>query len=251
MKNILPLLLLLGIISCTQKGTEKPIAGNPAAPGFDSLNSDYAAIELADSIMSAMGGRQNWEQIQFIEWKIPGKRKLTWDKRADRVRIESFSDSTIYLLDLKSQTGKVKKGASEITDEKAKTAYLEQARDYWFRDSYEFLMPYKLKESGNTLKYLGEDTLQGTYYNILELTFRDSGKNAKSKIQVFVDMKDNLVKEWAYFENKELDSATFVRVWDNYQPFEGILLSSNRSDGSGPAEVKILKELNENVFNEF
>ena len=47
-----------------------------------------AAIELADSIMVAVGGRKNWDATRFISWNFFWARDLVWDKKEGRVRIE-------------------------------------------------------------------------------------------------------------------------------------------------------------------
>src|SRR5258708_374162 len=96
--------LALIISSC---GNKKSNEINPPADGFDLANSDQAAIQLADSIMMAMGGRENWDKTRFISWNFYGRRKWVWDKKTNRVRVESIKDSTIYLANLDSMAGRV------------------------------------------------------------------------------------------------------------------------------------------------
>ena len=66
MKLIVFFFSLLFLFSC---GGKKSEVINSPAEGFDAANSDPAAIELADSIMIAMGGRENWDKTRlFLEF---------------------------------------------------------------------------------------------------------------------------------------------------------------------------------------
>jgi hypothetical protein len=225
--------------------------GNPAADGFDLDNSDPAAVELADSIMVAMGGRENWNNTRFISWNFFGNRDLIWDKKEERVRIESLKDSITYLVNLKDLTGKVWVKDQLITEADSLNKMLSRGKSIWINDSYWLVMPFKLKDSGVTLKYLGEDTLMnGDRCNLLQLTFNNVGDTPQNKYLVYVDLADNLVKQWAYYSDASQDSANFIRPWDNYKKYGNILLSADRSDGGGPRNVSVQDTMNEKIFSE-
>jgi hypothetical protein len=128
---------------------------------------------------------------------------------------------------------------------------LQKAKSIWINDSYWLVMPFKLKDTGVTLKYLGEDTLMtGDRCNLLQLTFEKVGDTPQNKYHVYVDLSDNLVKQWAYFSNSTQDSANFVRPWDNYKQYGKILLSADRSDSSGPRNVSVAQTLDPKLFTE-
>ncbi len=117
MKNLfLPLLLSVVIVACQSPKQEITLDANPAAEGFDVEHSDPAAIELADSVMKAQGGRKAWDETRFISWNFFGRRNLVWDKQEAKVRIESLPDSTLYLLDMKTGTGRVRVRGIELTE---------------------------------------------------------------------------------------------------------------------------------------
>ncbi|MEX2235817.1 MAG: hypothetical protein WD824_26910 [Cyclobacteriaceae bacterium] len=239
-------------ISCQQENEEKELhANNPPAPGFDLANSDPAAVELADSIMAAMGGRKNWDQTRFISWNF-GRRELVWDKTEGNVRIESIPDSTTYLVNINSLKGRVRIKEQELTEPDSLQKMLERAKSIWINDSYWLLMPFKLKDTGVTLKYLGEDTIAaGLNCNVLELTFKNVGDTPENKYRVYVDLHDNLVKQWAYYKVATQDSASQIRPWDNYKRYGDILLSADRSDNRGPRNVRVDEKLSAEVFTEF
>jgi hypothetical protein len=226
-------------------------AQNPPATGFDMANSDPAAVELADSIMAAMGGRGNWDRTRFISWNFAGRRNLVWDKQSGRVRIESPGDSSIYLININSNEGRVRIKNKEVTNPDSLKEKLHDAKNIWINDSYWLVMPFKLKDSGVTLKYLGEKRTDSTQYNVLQLTFSDVGATPQNKYLVYVDLTDNLVKEWAYYRDAAQDTANFVLPWDNYRKYGDILLSADRTGGRGPRDVRVDNKLPDNLFTKF
>jgi hypothetical protein len=243
------LILLVAVLASCEKNKQ---ALNPPAEGFDMANSDPRAVELADSIMIAMGGRRNWDKTRYISWNFFGARDLTWDKKDNKVRIESLKDSITYLVDLDKLQGRVSVKGQEITEPDSLSKMLSKGKSIWINDSYWLLMPFKLKDTGLTLKYVGEDTLlTGAKCNVLELTFKDIGDTPQNKYRIFVDDNDNLVKQWSYYSNASQDSANFTRPWDNYQKYGDILISADRSDGAGPKNVKVDDNLQEKIFTEF
>lgn len=238
---------------CKPDDAEKTIdLYNPPAEGFDLANSDPAAVELADTVMAAMGGRKNWDETRFISWNFFGRRNLVWDKGQGRVRIESAPDSTIYLVNLNTLKGRVQIKGQELSEPDSLQKMLTKAKSIWINDSYWLVMPFKLKDSGLTLKYLGEDSISaGMKCNVLELTFKNVGDTPDNKYRVYVDLQDNLVKQWAYYKDASQDSASQIRPWDNYKKYGNILLSADRSDGKGPGDVRVEEKLPDEIFNEF
>lgn len=255
MKYLITAVILVVLIWSCSTGSNEPKSlseQNPAAEGFDSIGSDPAATELADSIMHAMGGRENWDKTRFISWNFFGRRNLVWDKHQGRVRIESLPDSTIYLVNINTGEGRVRVKGTELTEPDTLKKMLSKAKSIWINDSYWLVMPFKLKDTGVTLKYMGEDSLEnGQRYNVLQLTFSNTGDTPQNKYKLFVDIQDKLIKQWAYFADAKRDTPNFVRPWDNYKPYGSILLSADRSDNGGPKNVKVDETLPDATFTEF
>lgn len=240
--------LALIISSCE---TKKSDTGNPPAEGFDLADSDPAAVELADSIMIAMGGRQNWDNTRYISWNFFGRRNWMWDKQTGRVRIESINDSIVYLTNVNDSVGRVQVKGQELKEPDSLRKMLKRAKSMYFNDMYWLAMPYKLKDSGVTLKYLGEDTLKGNRYNVIQLMFKEVGDTPQNKYKIYVDVKEKLVRYWSYYKDNRQDTANFTRPWDNYQKTGNILLSGDRSDGGGPRNVKVEENVPDKTFTEF
>lgn len=244
------LLILLVIFSCNDRsGITEQSNSNPPAEGFNQENSDPEAIAIADSVMFAMGGRKSWDNIRFIKWNF-GKRDLLWDKQTGNVRIQVPSDSTIFLVNVQQDTGSVFIKGEEVTDKDSLNKLITQAKSIWINDSYWLVMPFKLKDSGVTLKHLRQDTLpSGQQADVLELTFEDVGVTPQNKYQVYVDKSDNLVKQWAYFAKASQEKPSAVWPWDNYNDIAGTKFSYNRSDNRGPKDLVIYSQVPIEAFN--
>jgi hypothetical protein len=250
---LLTMAFLIALSACVKKNTES-LASNvdQLQQSFDVADSDPAAIELVDSIMVAMGGRENWDKTRFISWNFFGNRDLVWDKTLGRVRIDSHKDTITYLVNLNTLEGRVRIKGQEITEVDSLKKMLAKAKSIWINDSYWLVMPFKLMDPGVRIKYMGEEKLSGGMQcNVLELTFDNVGDTPQNKYRLYVDMSDNLIKQWAYYSQANQDSSNFVRPWDNYRKYGNILLSADRSDGGGPRSVKVDGELPDRIFTEF
>ncbi len=255
MKNNGIIILLMTFVACTpqtESRIEEEKDSNPAAEGFNQELSDPEAIAWADVVMQVMGGRKKWDNTRFLAWNFFGARDLVWDKQTGRVRIDFPRDSSIYLVNIHTLEGKVWRKGQELTEPDSVAKYLERAKSIWINDSYWLVMPFKLKDSGVTLKYLRQDTTQaGAAAEVLELTFENVGNTPNNKYEVFIDKSDSLVKQWAYFRNAVQDSASAIWPWDNYSDYNGLLLSGDRSDNKGPKNVRVYEVLGDEVFESF
>jgi len=251
------LILVVGLsmatTSCTEAPKEQakeiPQPENPAAPGFNEAESDTQAIALANRVMKAMGGRQNWDQARFISWDFFGARKLLWNKTTGDVRIESERDSFRVVLNVHTQKGKVWRKGVELSDPDSVAKYVKKGRRIWINDAYWLVMPYKLKDSGVTLKYVAEDTTQsGLLSDVLELTFASTGVTPENKYHVWIDRESSLVRQWSFFDHYEDDSARFVTPWDNYQLHGGIQLSSSRGPNYDLNGIQVQDSVDAKLF---
>lgn len=245
MKALLFLLIIGVTVSCSSEKTkEEPVlAGqNPPEAGFDLAASDPAAIQLADSVMQALGGRNNWDMVRFITWKsADGSVTYYWDKREKRARVEDQNDASVALLNLATGEAKAQVNNSE---DPAKAAAANTA---FSKALYELALPFLTKSKNFSLQYMGEDTLAKQRYNSLVVIPKDS---TEGRYKLFVDKSAKLVRYWSFYPAAS-NAAAFVLPFDNYQKQSEVLLSANRSNGSGPKEVKVETELADKVFTEF
>lgn len=221
---------------------------NPPAEGFNAEGSDAIAILLADQVMNAMGGREKWDNTNVIYWNFLGNRTLLWDKQNNRVRVDIPSREVTIALNMDDMTGKVWKSGEELTSPDSLSKYLEQGHRMWINDSYWLVMPFKLKDSGVTLKYLREDTtMVGESADVLGLTFEEVGVTPQNGYEVWVDTDDRLIRQWAFFRDASQDEPNFVLPWTDYKNYDGLLLSGERGDRD-LTEIKVLDEVPRGAF---
>ncbi len=225
--------------------------GNPPMAGFNQAGSDKKATELADAVMAAQGGRQNWDKTRYITWNFFDSRKLLWDKATGNVRIEYLKEDMKVLLNVNSGEGQVYRNGTELTQPDSVAKYVTQGKEAWINDSYWLVMPFKLKDSGVTLKYQGEDTTEaGKAADVLQLTFENVGVTPENRYKIFVDKESNLVSQWAYFQQANDSVPAFVMPWQDYQTYGHIKLSGDRGKAK-LTDIKVLDEVPEKAFTSF
>ncbi|MEM6767329.1 MAG: hypothetical protein AAF655_20490 [Bacteroidota bacterium] len=239
----------------TGEGATEPedalMSPNPAAEGFNLEASDAKAIEIADEVMQAMGGRKAWDDTRHLSWNFFGFRTLTWDKHSGNVRIDIPSDSTVMLFNIFSKEGKVSMKGEPVTNADSLSKYLSRAEFIWINDSYWLVMPFKLKDSGVTLGYEGQDsTLAGNLSDVLSLTFEEVGVTPQNKYLVYVDPETNLITQWDYFADATQETTERKYPWNDYQQYGDIMLSGNRGE-RGITDIRVEGSLPESVYTEF
>ena len=246
---IFPLIFFLFECTNDKKGSNEPLY--PAMEGFNKEASDSAAISIADSVVKAMGGWESWEKTHYISWNFFDVRELVWDKWTGDVRINSLKNDFKAILNVHDLQGRVMINGEEVTNPDSLQQYLNQAKNFWINDSYWLVMPFKLKDSGVTLKYLGKETIDnaGPSY-VLQLTFDNVGVTPDNKYKVWVDQNNHLVRQWAFFRSADQDTANFITPWNNYKKFGSILLSGDRGQRD-ITDIEIFNDLPEEVFNSF
>lgn len=225
-------------------------AENPPAPSFNMTGSDAKAIQIADEVMRAMGGRKNWDETQYVAWNFFGRRMLLWNRYSGDVRIEV--DSMIYLVNVQTNTGKVKRGNEVLSQPDSIKKYVERGISTWINDSYWLLMPFKLKDSGVTLKYIGEQNdAAGKPTDVLQLTFQNVGRTPENKYWVYVDKTARLVTQWEYFLKYTDEKPNIMTPWANYKKYGGIMLSGDRGNNRQLSDIAVFSAVPKSVFTSF
>ncbi|CAN0321284.1 unnamed protein product, partial [Chrysoparadoxa australica] len=179
--------------------------------------------------MNAMGGREAWDNTNYISWNFFGRRQLFWDKTENKVRIDR--DNMVMSLNMDDMTGQVWKDGELMQSPDSISKYLKMANDIWINDAYWLFMPFKLKDSGVTLSYIRDDTtMAGDPSSVLMLTFNEVGNTPQNAYEVWLNDETRLVRQWAYYKDAEDEEPRFVLPWDDYQPHGDILLSGDRGD---------------------
>jgi len=240
MKKLLFFALCLALFTaCT---SSKLARQNPAAPGFNTAESDAKAVAIANQVMHAMGGRKAWDETCGIAWTFLNRRKLTWDKAAGVCQIQWLNRPLTISVDLHAGTGNVLFDGVAQTHPDTLVKYLDMGKKAWINDSYWLVMPFKLKDSGVTLKYFGKGkTDAGENADILQMTFSDVGVTPENKYHVWVDTKSHLVTQWAYFPKFSDEKPALQNPWGDYVRYGEILLSGTRGKMGGMLPMRVLE----------
>ena len=226
---------------------------NPAADGFDLEGSDPKAIEIADEVMEAMGGREAWDRTRYIRWRFFDFRQHVWDKHTGRIRFEGRNrdgESFLILMNLHTKQGRGWRDGQEVTDADDLAAMMDFGESGWINDSYWIVMPYKLKDSGVTLAYEGAATMEdGRSAQVLQLTFRDVGRTPENRYLIYVADDTGLVEQWDFFAKADDAEPGFRIPWHNWQSYGEIRLSDNRGDRSH-TEMAVFDALPDSVFDD-
>ena len=221
---------------------------NPPADGFNQEESDMLAMLLADKVMQAMGGRHAWDNTRFLSWNFFGRRDHLWDKKTGDIRIEVPADNLTILMNIHSKEGSIYKEDQIMAD--STDYYLERGYSWWVNDAYWLVMPYKLKDTGVTLKYIREDTtLSGTRSDVIQLTFENTGLTPQNIYEVWVDADSKLVTQWSYYQDASAAEPRFILEWTNYKKIGEIMLSGGR--GAYKLEnIRVFDELSAEVLSD-
>lgn len=226
---------------------------NPPAPGFNESGSDKKAIALADSTLQKMGGRQAWDRTRYLSWRFFGKRLHVWDKHTGDARVEYDKNGIhhIVLLNLHTKVGRAFRGEQEVVNEVERDALVKHASEAWINDSYWIFMPYKLKDSGVTLKYQGVAKMtDGREADVVSLTFSGVGVTPENKYDVFVSKESGLVEQWAFYSKASDEKPEFTTPWHKWQRYGEILLSSDRGDGKGHTGIYVMQTIPAQLFSD-
>ncbi|MEZ0483437.1 hypothetical protein [Fibrella aquatica] len=243
----LPLLLLL----LTSPLLAQKKMNNPAAKDFDLAGSDARAVQIADEVMAAQGGRKAWDNTHHIAWTFFGARRLHWNKWTGDVRVDNLKNDQTVLLNINTDKGRVFRNGKEETNPDSVARFVKAAKGAWINDSYWLVMPYKLKDSGVTLKDLGTaNTEAGQPADLIQLTFKGVGNTPDNKYHVWVDKTTRLVSQWAYYPKFTDEKPGFILPWTDYQTLGKIKLSGKR----GPRElsdIKVFDSLSDAIYVNF
>jgi hypothetical protein len=221
---------------------------NPPSPDFDVAGSDSRAIEIADAVMERLGGRANWDATRYITWRFFGQRLHVWDKWTGDSRFEQ--GDLIVLANIHSHQGRAWQAGQLIEHADTLAVKLDVAFRAWINDSYWLVMPYKLKDSGVTLKYKGAGvTAAGEPAEILELTFAAVGVTPNNKYDVYVDAEEHLVRQWAFYANAEDPGPRFVSPWSNWKQYGKVWLADDHGSRKH-TDVRVLEQVPAAVFDD-
>lgn len=227
-----PVLRLIPIACALVLGGAFPVVAQTGG------QSDPKAIAIADQVMEAMGGKENWDNTRYIRFSFFGSRLHYWDKWTGRYRVEwknRDGDSYVVLMNLNTR-----KGQSYVNGEPEQGEALEEslyrAEGAWINDTYWFLMPYKLRDPGVILSYAGTETVDGVIYDKLHLRFENVGRTPGDQYWAYINPDTRLMDKWIFELERKNDQGQPIRgewEWHNWQRYGRIMLSPERVNPEG------------------
>ncbi len=173
----------------------------------DASGSDPKAIAIADQVMTALGGKKQWDSLRGLRWSfgsmlgdsVRSSRRHAWDKMTGRHRVDGVNrqgQSYTFIHTLGDTTsGMAWMNGNRIEGDSLKKL-IQRANALWINDTYWMLMPYKLRDPGVTLKYAGDTTMAGKEYDRLALSFDHVGLTPGDRYWVYVNRADHRVERW-------------------------------------------------------
>ena len=214
-------------------------------------NHDTKSAALADAVVEAMGGRQNYDNLHYLSWNFFGRRFHIWDKYTGDIRIEYGENlQHVLLMNVHSKEGRVWEDGKEITEEAALAEKMKWGYEVWINDSYWVVMPFKLHDPGVNLAYTREDiSLDGDPVDVLTMTFNEVGVTPDNKYELFISKDSKRVIEFAFYQTSDATEPRFRLPWNNYQNFAKVMLADSRGDGK-MSPIQVFSELPKSVFTD-
>ncbi|TMQ71981.1 MAG: hypothetical protein E6K81_08710 [Candidatus Eisenbacteria bacterium] len=224
--------------------------------------SDPKAVEIADQVMKALGGKPKWDSLHYLRWSFevavgdtvrPGRRHA-WDKYTGWQRVDGTNRAGqlfTYVENLNDSTGMGWVNGNAIEGDSLKKL-MRSAHGAWINDSYWFLMPYKLRDPGVTLKYDGEvkDSVTAVVYDRLALSFENVGMTPGDHYWVYVNRANHRVEKWEHL----LQGAQPPPVpwtWEGWEEHDGLWFPTAHKNGNRTIYTRAVEVASEAKPKEF
>jgi hypothetical protein len=221
---------------------------------------DEKAQEIAQAVVTAMGGQDAWNRARFVRFdfvvtgggKTLADRAHLLDKHTGRYRLEGTTKEgakQVVLFNTATRQGTVYENGKKLDGAPAAAA-INQAYASFINDFYWLAMPWKWMDSGVHLKYLGKRKLRDQEYDVVQLTFDHVGLTPGDRYEAFVSPKSRLMEHWEY----TLQSGN-KGSWDwEYVSTEGVKLARNHSSADGRSihhgNPRILRSVDDAYFTD-
>ncbi|MCG3119568.1 MAG: hypothetical protein ALAOOOJD_01998 [bacterium] len=231
------LLILAPLLSLSCQKTSDQTASNLGQKQFDPSKSDPQAIQIADEVMVALGGYENFAAVNYLSFHfvvVVDSQKTSdwrhdWDRRKNNYRVEGITrdgDHLLAIFNLDSRDGVAFKNGQTLDGEE-KIQLLKRAYARYINDTFWLLMPFKLKDPGAVLQYDGAQEINEVNYDVLRLSYADSvGLTPHNIYRLFVDQNTRIIHRWEYFE--KAGAAPAAAWWEKWQKYGNIKLAGLR-----------------------
>lgn len=143
----------------------------------------------------------------------------TWDRRSGDYRVSGVDRESgkpwLALFNVQSKEGRAWLGGEEIAGD-ALAGHLERAYGRFINDTYWLLMPWKWRDPGVNLTYIGTAEVDGATCDEVELSFGEVGLTSNDRYRAFLDRESGRMVRWSYVLQGEdgTPGAGEPTVWD-------------------------------------
>ena len=209
---------------------------------------DPRAVNVAEAMITAMGGKAGWEKARFLRFDFTvvrdGKKLASfshwWDRYDGRYRVEGVDPKTgpwKAYFNVQTRQGEFFVNGTRAEGE-TKEKGLENAYGRFINDTYWLLAPWKVFDPGVNLEYIGEVlTAAGQKCDEIKLSFEGVGLTPKDVYWMDIDRSTRLLDQWKYVLNGASDPPTVV-AWKEWRRFGPIELSTSKPMASKPVEIR-------------
>lgn len=198
--------------------------------------------QLADRVLDAMGGKKAWDDTRFLHFTFAGRRSHWWDRYTGRHRVEGKTKegkAFVVLENINTKEGTAYVDGQKQEGEEA-TKLLELGYGTWVNDTYWLLMPYKLRDPGVHLALDGEETIDGTTYDKLALSFDHVGLTPGDHYWAYINRKTGLMDRWAFLlEDAKPGEGPSPWAWQGWQKYGGVMLAPHRVQVGGDRTLEL------------
>jgi hypothetical protein len=211
MSRLVKIAIVLVFAAC---GGSRQGAATQAAVPFDAKGSDDKATAVADLVLAAVGGADNWTKAKEVVWTqgivVDGDLKdfvqHAWDRWNGRHQFTRFDANgsmgkTGHDLYGEYRFGVIVDAAGHGMEAMKADAdkMAEEARKRFYADSYLLFLPFKLKDSGVHLKFVEERPEEGSpkgspmKYDVIKVSFDNGiGPSSGDVYYVVVEKESHL-----------------------------------------------------------
>lgn len=210
----------------------------PAAPA-------PKAVEIAQSMMRAMGGEAAWKQAHYIRFdfivKIRGEDKIVrshlWDKQTGRYRLEdkdANGERGVVLFNIGSREGAAYVHGNKLEAAAASSAL--NAAYHAYRTDIDWLaLPWRWLDPGVHVNYVGRQTSGGRAFDVVEVTVAQAGGAGANRYKAYVSPRSHLMEKW-----EVVGGDKSLWTWQ-YTTAAGIKLASDHTNKGKAASISMGK----------
>jgi hypothetical protein len=214
MRTALAAIPFLSLLVCAQEATppakqDQPTSRPTSKPSEPkAATGDDAALALARKVQAYAGGAEGWAKVDNVVLTFAGMRRLFWDVRGGKVRIESLGEprrggwSGTVVYDIAADKAVQLAGPQSADAARA-------AKGMWINDFYWLLVPLKVLDPGVALSIEPRAQHDADDVARLRLRFDAVGLTPKNEYVLHVERDTGKVVRWDYHSTADAPAASW------------------------------------------